>query len=103
MRSGYPPGTARQLLALCRLLQRFPHDLDAVCFALWYEGFPLQLDDVKRSLEALLQPYPRFVATVALDLSDPLAAAEDTAEQMQSKLSRSKLGRRLRRLGMTER
>lgn len=102
MRSEYPPGTARQLLALCRLLRRFPHDLDAVCFALWFEGFPLQPDDLKQSLEALLRPYHHFMATVAPDLSDPLAAAEDIAEQMQARLSHSKLGRRLRRLGNDE-
>lgn len=102
MRSEYPPGTARQLLALSRLLRRFPHDLDAVCFALWYEGFPLQPDVIKRSLEALLHPYHQFVATVAPDLSDPLAAAENTAEHMQARLSHSKMGRRLRRLGDDE-
>ena len=49
-RSEYPPETGRQLLALCRLRRRFPHDLDAIRFGLWYVRYRIPIDDVKQSM-----------------------------------------------------
>lgn len=89
-RSEYPPGTDQQLLALCRLRRRFPHDLDAVRFGLWYERYPLPIDDVKQSMEQLLRP---ITQTLPLNESDPLDAAEQLVSQEQSKPRRSSSGR----------
>ncbi len=97
-RSEYPPETGQQLLALCRLRRRFPHDLDAIRFGLWYERYPLPIDDVKRSMEQLLNPLLR---ALPLDAPDPLAAAEQLASQARSKPLRSSSGRRLKRLRNT--
>lgn len=94
-RSEYPPETGQQLLALCRLRRRFPHDLDAIRFGLWYEHYPLPIDDVKRSIEQLLTPLLR---SLPLDASDPLAAAEQLTSQVQSKRLRSSNARRLKQL-----
>lgn len=90
-RSEYPPETGRQLLALCRLRRRFPHDLDAIRFRLWYERYSLSIDDVKQSMEQLLTPLLR---TLPLDTSDSLSAAEELASQARSKRIRSSSGRR---------
>ena len=98
-RSEYPPETGRQLLALCRLRRRFPHDLDAVCFGLWFERYPLPIDDVKRSMVQLLNPLLR---ALPLDAPDPLAAAEQLASQMQSKPRRSSSSHRLKQLRNTD-
>jgi hypothetical protein len=94
-RSEYPPETGRQLLALCRLRRWFPHDLDAIRFGLWYERYRIPIDDVKRSMEQLLNPLLR---QLPLDSSDPLATAEQHASHMQSKPLRSSSGRRLKQL-----
>lgn len=102
MRSEYPPGTAKQLLALCQHLRRFPHDLDAVRFILWYEGYSIPLNDVKQSIEQLLKPLQKYFATAATNAPDTLAAAEQTAKQLQKKLARSKWGRRFKLLGNEE-
>src|SRR5260370_17031784 len=53
-RSEYPPETGRQLLALCRLRRRFPHDLDAVRFVLWCQPYPFPLHDFSRPMHQLL-------------------------------------------------
>lgn len=98
MRSEYPPGTAKQLLALCQHRRRFPHDLDAVRFALWYEGYPVLLDDVKQSMEQLLKPYQQVFTSFAAEAADPLDAAEQMVKQAEPKRSRSKWGRRLNHL-----
>ncbi len=98
MRSEYPPETGRQLLALCRLRRRFPHDLDAIRFGLWYEHYSLPIDDVKQSMEQLLSPLLR---TLPVDTSDSLSAAEELASQAQSKRLRSSSGRRLKQLRNT--
>src|SRR5229473_2591303 len=98
MRSEYPPEIAKILLAICRLRRRFQHDLDAIRFGLWYEGYRLPIDDVKRSMEQLLNPLLR---TLPLHAPDPLAAAEQLASQAQSKPLRSSSGRRLKRLRNT--
>jgi hypothetical protein len=50
-RSEYPPETGKRLLALCRLRRGFPHDLDTIRFGLWYERYPLPIEDVKGSME----------------------------------------------------
>ncbi len=89
-RSEYPPGTDQQLLALCRLRRRFPHDLDAVRFGLWYERYPLPIDGVKQSMEQLLRPITQILP---LNESDPLDAAEQLVSQKQSKPRRSSSGR----------
>src|SRR6266851_6653704 len=94
-RSEYPPETAKILLAICRLRRRFQHDLDAIRFGLWYERYSLPIDDVKRSMEQLLNPLLR---TLPLHAPDPLAAAEQLASQAQSKLLRSRSRQRLKRL-----
>jgi hypothetical protein len=94
-RSEYPPETAKILLAICRLRRRFQHDLDAIRFGLWYEGYRLPIGDVKRSMEQLLTPLSRLLP---LDSSDPLAAAEQLASRAQSKPLRSSSGQRLKRL-----
>ena len=99
MRSEYPPETGRQLLALCRLRRRFPHDLDAIRFGLWCERYPLPTDDVKQSMEQLLNPLLR---AFPLDAPDPLAAAEQLASQMQSEPLRSISGYRLKQLRNTD-
>jgi hypothetical protein len=98
MRSEYPPGTARQLLALCRHRRRFPHDLDAVRFALWYEGYPVLLDDVKQAIEQLVKPFQPVFTPFAAEDADPLDAAEQMVKQAEPKLSRSKWGRQFKRL-----
>lgn len=85
-RSEYPPGTGQQLLALCRLRRRFPHDLDAVRFGLWYERYPLPIDDVRRSIEQLLSSIMRLFP---LNEPDPLDTAERLVNQMRSKPRRS--------------
>lgn len=95
MRSEYAPETGRQFLAICRLRRRFPHDLDAIRFALWYEGYALPLADVKRSIEQLLTPLLR---ALPLGDPDPLDAAEQFVSQARSKSSRSRSGRRFKRL-----
>lgn len=89
-RSEYPPGTGQQLLALCRLRRRFPHDLDAVRFGLWYERYPLSIDDVKRSIEQLLRS---IMQTLPLNESDSLDAAEQLISQERSKPRRSSGGK----------
>ena len=94
-RSEDPPETGRQLLALCRLRRRFPHDLDAVRFGLWCERYQFPMDDVKRSMEQLLNPLLR---ALPLDAPDPLDAAEQLASQAQSKRLRSSNARRLKQL-----
>lgn len=94
-RSEYPPETGRQLLALCRLRRRFPHDLDAIRFGLWYERYRIPIDAVKQSMEQLLNP---LLQPLPLDASDPLIAAEQLASQMQSKPLQSSSGRRLKQL-----
>lgn len=94
-RSEYPPGTGQQLLALCRLRRRFPHDLDAIRFGLWLERYPLPLDDVKRSVEQLLQPLMR---TLPLNATDPLAAVERLLSQKQAAPRRSRSRYRLKQL-----
>jgi hypothetical protein len=94
-RSEYPPETGKRLLALCRLRRRFLHDLDAIRFGLWYERYPLPIDDVKQSMEQLLNPLLR---TLPLHAPDPLAAAEQLASQVQSKLPRSSSRQRLKQL-----
>ena len=86
------------LLALCRLRRRFPHDLDAIRFGLWYKRYSLPIDDVKRSMERLLNPLLR---TLPLNTSDSLTASEQLASQAQSKPLRSSSGRRLKRLNNT--
>src|SRR5260370_34391763 len=93
MRSEYPPETAKILLAICRLRRRFQHDLDAIRLGLWYEGYRLPIDDVKRSMEQLLTPFSRLLP---LDATDPLAAAEQLASRAQSRPLRSSSGRRLK-------
>ncbi len=98
-RSEYPPGTGQQLLALCRLRRRFPHDLDAVRFGLWYERYPLPIDDVKRSMEQLLSSIMRILP---LNEPDPLDAAEQLVSQARSKPRRSSSGRYLKRLRNTD-
>ncbi len=98
-RSEYPPETGKRLLALCRLRRRFPHNLDAIRFGLWYERYPLPIEDVKQSMEQLLTPLLR---ALLLDASDPLTAAEQQASQVQSKPLRSSSGRRLKRLRNTD-
>lgn len=95
MRSEYPPETGRQLLALCRLRRRFPHDLDAIRFGLWYERYSLPIEDVKQSMEQLLAP---FLRVLPLQAPDPLAAAEQLASQTRPKNFRSGTGQRLKRL-----
>jgi hypothetical protein len=94
-RSEYPPETAKMLLAICRLRRRFPHDLDAIRFGLWYERYRLPIDDVKQSMEQLLNSLLR---SLQVDASDPLTAAEQLATQMQSKRPRLSIGGRLKRL-----
>ena len=98
-RSEYPPGTGQQLLALCRLRRRFPHDLDAVRFGLWYERYPLPIDDVKRSMEQLLSSIMRILP---LNEPDPLDAAEQLVSQARSKPRRSSSERYLKRLRNTD-
>lgn len=97
-RSEYPSETERQLLALCRLRRRFPHDLDAIRFGLWYERYLLPIDDVKWSMEQLLNP---LLHALPLNAPDPLAAAEQLASQSLSKRLRSSSGQRLKRLRNT--
>src|SRR5713226_1189977 len=97
-RSEYPPETGKRLLALCRLRRRFPHNLEAIRFGLWCEGYQFPIDDVKRSMEQLLTPLLRVLP---LNAPDPLAAAEQLAGQMQSKRLRSSTGRRLKQLRNT--
>ena len=97
-RSEYPPETGRQFLALCRLRRRFPHDLDAIRFGLWFERYRLPIDDVKWSMEQLMNPLLR---ALPLDASDSLAAAEQLASQVQSKHLRSSNRRRLKQLRNT--
>jgi len=97
-RSEYPPETGKRLLALCRLRRRFPHDLDAIRFGLWYKRYLLPIDDVKRSMEQLLTP---LLHALPLHAPDPLATAEHLASQMQSKPLRSSSGQRLKRLRNT--
>lgn len=94
-RSEYPSETERQLLALCRLRRRFPHDLDAIRFGLWYERYQIPIDDVKRSMEQLLIP---FAQTLPLDAPDSLTAAEQLASRVQSRHFRSSSGQRLKQL-----
>ena len=94
-RSEYPPETVKRLLVLCRLRRRFPHDLDAIRFSLWYEHYPLPIDDVKRSMEQLLTPLLR---SLPLNGSDPLTAAEQLTSQAQSRRLRSSNAHRLKQL-----
>ncbi len=98
-RSEYPPETGQRLLALCRLRRRFPHDLDAIRFGLWYKRYQFPIDDVKRSMEQLLTP---LLQTLPLEAPDPLIAAEQLAGQLQSKPLRSNSGHRLKRLRNTD-
>ena len=98
-RSEYPPETGQQLLALCRLRRRFPHDLDAIRFSLWYKGYSLPLSDVKQSMEQLLNP---ILQALPLEAPDPLTAAEQLVEQLQSKRHHSSSERRLKQLHSVE-
>lgn len=98
-RSEYPPETGQQLLALCRLRRRFPHDLDTIRFGLWYKGYSLPIDDVKQSMEELLRP---LLQVLPLDAPDLLTTAEQLVEQWQSKRPSSNRERRVKRLHNAE-
>lgn len=98
-RSEYPPETGQQLLALCHLRRRFPHDLDAIRFFLWYKGYWLPIDDVKQSMEQLLNP---LLQALPLEAPDPLTAAEQLVEQFQPKRPQSNSEHRLKRLKNAE-
>ena len=92
--SFYPPETGPRLLALCRLRQWFPHDMDAVRFLFWLEGYSIQMEVLKYSLRQLLAPFSQLLPP---DIADPLAAAEQVVQKALPNLRRSKWGRKAKR------
>jgi hypothetical protein len=57
----YPPGTADQLLALCRLHTR-ERDLAPLAFLLWWQGYAVPLTVVRAALDGAVTDYARAVA-----------------------------------------
>jgi hypothetical protein len=97
----YPAGSDRQLLRLLHWRAR-SRTLDAVRVALWVEGFPVELGDVRDSLRSLLNS---FAGTVERELGEPgdLSQAIDRrARSIASMRSRAPFPRVVR-MTLTER
>jgi DNA-binding transcriptional MerR regulator len=56
----YPPGTLDQLAALLRLRTKTKNP-DLLRSALWFEGFPMEISDVRRSIAAVLREQLRLL------------------------------------------
>jgi hypothetical protein len=96
-RSYYPPHTAPQLLALCRLHERetrFPH----LRFLLWLEGYDIPLEALRESLLVVWKQASKTLrATFVKHPRDSLAAAELVIDRMFPRMARFPFGRLLRR------
>jgi hypothetical protein len=108
MRSVYPPGTADQLLALCRCRERYPHRRDELAWSLWWAGYAVPMRYVRPVLEGArsswqqgLDELRRLAATPAddpdavsealLDLLDRTATARLATKTLRQ--ARKRLGR----------
>jgi hypothetical protein len=99
----YPPGTARQLVALCELLQK-KRSLDSACWDLWWRSYPVSEERVRglfhrqvayveaigNAFDAQLDPEPRDEAR------DLVKALEESG---RARLSHPVVSRMRRRIG----
>lgn len=64
----YPPETVQHVLAICRLKQRFPHNLELLRFLLWCEGYSLPLPDIKQAIKRFVGKALQLLAAHATEL-----------------------------------
>lgn len=93
VRSEYPAGTDQQLLAVQRIHVQ-ERRFDLVRFALWMEGYPINIVRLKASIDAMAI---RSWKKLRPRGEDALDKAEDLARRSGPAVGRSKLGRLIKR------
>jgi hypothetical protein len=101
-KSVYPPGTLRQLLAVCEL-HKSERRIRELRFDVWWEGFWVDPDALRQSLARLLDDPLEEIREIRRRYPDPHDAALALIEQAQAGTGRSPVARLLRhRLGGDE-
>jgi DNA-binding transcriptional MerR regulator len=99
----YPVYAVDQLRAIARWRARGVRNIDATKVALWVEGFPVPLDEIRRLLQAF---FDSWAASIALfteqpeDSGTPTPAIEATVREIAAMRSRSPLPEPMRKRRM---